>query len=102
MGWRIIRLMSLTVKSPAAFEGTTRKPSMQNLSSLVIMERLMEAIDAGESDQDLVSPDTQSMSFESRFLQWIKRAFSRGSAWPSSDWIGIILRDARATPDITD
>lgn len=102
MGWRVLRLMALTLERSAAYEALRlNKPSIYSWSARVVLSRILNHI-VPDSQDLLVSlqrngelPQLEAASCEDRYLEWIEQAFALRSLRPMSRWILAVISETR-------
>lgn len=102
MGWRVLRLMALTLERSAAHEALQlNKPSIYSWSARVVLSRILGPINSGSQDSLLFSPPNgelpglEAASCEDRYLKWMEHTFALRSLRPMSRWILAVISETR-------
>ncbi|KAK7417853.1 hypothetical protein QQX98_004328 [Neonectria punicea] len=89
MGWRVVRLMALSVEHKLLTGELPVKASTSTSLARVVLARLMDAIaSGGESFIDGISSD-------SRYLHWATKAFSLRDTWPTGSWMVAVFQETQ-------
>ncbi|KAF4820089.1 hypothetical protein CGCSCA5_v004192 [Colletotrichum siamense] len=87
MGWRLVRLMSLTVAQSNVNIPGARVPSIYAVTAQVLLGGILAAIN---SDDNLVNI---SETPEARYLTWVEANFASQRFWPLGKWIVAVFND---------
>lgn len=98
MGWRLVRLMSLTVaqsnvnipgaRVPSTYAVTAPEfPSTYAVTAQVLLGGILAAINSDDN------PVNISETPEARYLTWIEANFASQRFWPLGKWIVAVFND---------
>ncbi|GKT96875.1 hypothetical protein Ct61P_14725 [Colletotrichum tofieldiae] len=87
MGWRLVRLMSLTVAQGNVNIPGDRVPSIYAVTAQVLLGGILAAI---KSDDD---PVNTSETPEASYLTWVEANFASQRHWPLGKWIVAVFSD---------
>jgi hypothetical protein len=102
MGWRVLRLMALTLERSAAYEALRlNKPSICSWSARVVLSRILGPINPDGQDFFISSqqngelPQIKAASCEDQYLEWMEQIFALRSLRPMSRWILAVISETR-------
>ncbi|KPM41829.1 hypothetical protein AK830_g4739 [Neonectria ditissima] len=89
MGWRVVRLMALSVEHKLLTGELPIKASASTSLARVVLARLMDAIASG--GQNFID----GTSSDSRHLHWATKAFSLRDTWPTGSWMVAVFQETQ-------
>ncbi|KAH6957897.1 fungal-specific transcription factor domain-containing protein [Ilyonectria sp. MPI-CAGE-AT-0026] len=89
MGWRVVRLMALSVDHKILTGELPIKESISTSLARVVLARLMDAVDSG--GQSFIIGN----SSDSRYLHWAAKAFSLRDTWPTGSWMVAVFQETQ-------
>ncbi|KAH9230300.1 hypothetical protein K456DRAFT_1843206 [Colletotrichum gloeosporioides 23] len=87
MGWRLVRLMSLTVAQSNVNIPGARVPSIYAVTAQVLLGGILAAINSDDN------PVNISETPEARYLTWVEANFASQRFWPLGKWIVAVFND---------
>ncbi|KAK2752720.1 hypothetical protein CKAH01_17646 [Colletotrichum kahawae] len=87
MGWRLVRLMSLTVAQSNVNIPGARVPSIYAVTAQVLLGGILAAINSDDN------PINISETPEARYLTWVEANFANQRFWPLGKWIVAVFND---------
>lgn len=102
MGWRVLRLMALTLERSAAYEALQlNNPSIYSWSARVVLSRIFSPINPDIQHALLRSqphgelPRLEAASCEDQYLKWMEQTFTLRGLRPITRWILAVISETR-------
>ena len=100
MGWRVVRLMTLSIDHTVRVGSFPVKPSIFASPAQIVLARLMEVTcsEMPSTECEVARPGQSPKaknSYDSRYLEWTSKTFALRNTWPGGAWMVAVFEESR-------